>query len=271
MPYRHRRCVDQPASRVWRLRRVCRNVLSESSCAIRSRTSHAATGSSTSDYLRIVATATCAATTACLRAASVTTSTSDRLRAAAAAVSPLLRLPVLLFALWTRGVLLSAMVRVRVWSPLGARRALRRASFWRRPWVWRRPRVWRRTWWRAWRRTWRTSLVRLLGLAFPLSVSHSCCIESLLDCIRLAPPPETHHDAFMEHWAGKTKAQAIAELGRPTQQTSLSTGESTLLWDHPKGHCSVALHTNKDGKIESGHNSCDTKRSDRHPDSDTKQ
>ena len=75
----------------------------------------------------------------------------------------------------------------------------------------------------------------------------------------------------MEHWLGKTKAQSIAELGQPTQQTSLSTGESTLLWDQPKNHCSIALHTNKDGKIESGHNSCDTKRFDRPRDSDAKQ
>jgi hypothetical protein len=89
-------------------------------------------------------------------------------------------------------------------------------------------------------------------------------------CASNAPTPETHHDAFVEHWVGKTKTHAIAELGQPTQQTSLSTGEATLLWDHPQDHCSIALHTNKDGKIESGHNSCDTKRSDGQSDTDGK-
>jgi hypothetical protein len=89
-------------------------------------------------------------------------------------------------------------------------------------------------------------------------------------CASHPPLPETHHDAFVEHWIGKTKAHAIAELGQPTQQTSLSTAEATLLWDYSQDHCSIALHTNKDGTIESGHNSCDTKRSDGQSDADRK-
>jgi hypothetical protein len=86
----------------------------------------------------------------------------------------------------------------------------------------------------------------------------SALVSVIAACASNPPPPETHHDAFVEYWIGKTKAQAIVKLGKPTQQTSLSSGESTLLWDHPEAHCSQALHTNKDGTIDSGHNSCDT-------------
>ena len=94
-------------------------------------------------------------------------------------------------------------------------------------------------------------------------VLSAALVTAFSACADKPPPPATHHDAFTEHWVGKTKAQAIGELGQPTQVSSLSTGESTLLWDYPKDHCSIALHTSKAGKVESGHNSCDGKRSDR--------
>lgn len=73
------------------------------------------------------------------------------------------------------------------------------------------------------------------------------------------PPPKTHHDPFVEQWIGKSKQQLIAALGQPTMQDSLSTGESTLVWEKQGGKCRISFNTDRNGRVDSGNNRCGAK------------
>jgi hypothetical protein len=69
------------------------------------------------------------------------------------------------------------------------------------------------------------------------------------------PLPAIHHDVVVEQWVGKSKKQLIASMGAPTRETSLSTGESTLVWER-KGGCYITFNTDKRGIVDSGHDRC---------------
>ena len=84
----------------------------------------------------------------------------------------------------------------------------------------------------------------LLFLAFLFVVS---CTEKAL--------PPGHHDVEVERWVGKSKTQLIASMGTPTREATLSSGESTLLWERKNG-CYITFNTNKSGIVESGHDQC---------------
>ena len=69
------------------------------------------------------------------------------------------------------------------------------------------------------------------------------------------PLPATHHDVGVEQWVGKSKKQLIASMGPPTRETSLSSGETTLVWER-KGGCYITFNTDKRGIVDSGHDRC---------------
>ena len=76
----------------------------------------------------------------------------------------------------------------------------------------------------------------------------------VLGCAAKALPP-SHHDVEVERWVGKSKKQLIASMGTPTREATLSSGESTLLWERKNG-CYISFNTNKAGIVESGHDKC---------------
>lgn len=76
--------------------------------------------------------------------------------------------------------------------------------------------------------------------------------------------PETHHEPSVEKWIGKTKQQLLQALGPPTQQLALSTGESTLLWEKKEG-CRISFNIDKQGRVDSGHDTCPTGASQAQP------
>jgi len=67
--------------------------------------------------------------------------------------------------------------------------------------------------------------------------------------------PVSHHDVAVERWVGKSKKQLIASMGPPTRETTLSSGESTLVWER-KGRCYITFNTGRAGIVESGHDRC---------------
>jgi hypothetical protein len=76
-------------------------------------------------------------------------------------------------------------------------------------------------------------------------------------CCTSQPLPPSHHDVVVEGWVGKSKKQLIASMGTPTRETTLSSGESTLIWER-KGGCYITFNTDKAGIVESGHDRCTT-------------
>jgi len=76
----------------------------------------------------------------------------------------------------------------------------------------------------------------------------------VVGCTEKALPP-SHHDVEVERWVGKSKTQLIASMGTPTREATLSSGESTLLWERKNG-CYITFNTNKSGIVESGHDQC---------------
>ena len=76
----------------------------------------------------------------------------------------------------------------------------------------------------------------------------------VIGCTEKALPP-SHHDVEVEQWVGKSKTQLIASMGTPTREATLSSGESTLLWERKNG-CYITFNTNKAGIVESGHDKC---------------
>lgn len=67
--------------------------------------------------------------------------------------------------------------------------------------------------------------------------------------------PSSHHDVVVERWVGKSKKQLIASMGPPTRETTLSSGESTLIWERQSG-CFITFHTDKHGMVEAGTDRC---------------
>ena len=76
----------------------------------------------------------------------------------------------------------------------------------------------------------------------------------LIGCTEQALPP-SHHDVEVERWVGHSRTQLIASMGTPTREATLSSGESTLLWERTNG-CYITFHTNKAGIVESGYDKC---------------
>src|SRR2546426_3101063 len=76
----------------------------------------------------------------------------------------------------------------------------------------------------------------------------------VIGCTEKALPP-SHHDVEVERWVGKSKTQLIASMGTPTREATLSSGESTLLWERKNG-CYITFNTNKAGIVESGNDHC---------------
>ena len=74
-------------------------------------------------------------------------------------------------------------------------------------------------------------------------------------CCTSQPLPTSHHDVVVEGWVGKSKKQLIASMGPPTRETTLSSGESTLIWERKTG-CYITFNTDKAGIVESGHDRC---------------
>ncbi|HEY3196737.1 MAG TPA: hypothetical protein VGJ57_01895 [Nitrospirales bacterium] len=77
----------------------------------------------------------------------------------------------------------------------------------------------------------------------------------LFCCTSNQPLPPSHHDVVVEGWVGKSKKQLIASMGPPTRETTLSSGESTLIWERKDG-CYITFNTDKAGIVESGHDRC---------------
>ena len=76
----------------------------------------------------------------------------------------------------------------------------------------------------------------------------------VVGCTEKALPP-SHHNVEVERWVGKSKTQLIASMGTPTREATLSSGESTLLWERKNG-CYITFNTNKSGIVESGNDHC---------------
>jgi hypothetical protein len=74
-------------------------------------------------------------------------------------------------------------------------------------------------------------------------------------CCTPEPIPPSHHDVVVERWVGKSKKQLIASMGLPTRETTLSSGESTLIWERKSG-CYITFNTDRSGIVESGHDRC---------------
>jgi hypothetical protein len=69
------------------------------------------------------------------------------------------------------------------------------------------------------------------------------------------PVPSSHHDVVVEQCVGKSKKQLLASMGKPTREISLSSGESTLVWER-EGGCYITFNTSRSGIVESGHDRC---------------
>jgi hypothetical protein len=74
-------------------------------------------------------------------------------------------------------------------------------------------------------------------------------------CCTPEPIPPSHHDVVVERWVGKSKKQLIASMGPPTRETTLSSGEGTLIWERKSG-CYITFNTDRSGIVESGHDRC---------------
>lgn len=92
----------------------------------------------------------------------------------------------------------------------------------------------------------------------------SMAAMGLVGCGSSKVLPETHHEPSVEKWVGKTKQQLVQALGPPTQDLALSTGESTLLWEKKAG-CRISFNLDKQGRVDSGHDTCPTGASQAQP------
>lgn len=73
------------------------------------------------------------------------------------------------------------------------------------------------------------------------------------------PVPPEHHDAFVEKWLGKHRKELVREMGQPTRETKLSSGEKTLVWEKPSD-CYITFNITKADVIESGYRRCPEQR-----------
>ena len=89
-------------------------------------------------------------------------------------------------------------------------------------------------------------------------VLRSVLILWVVGCTSKPVPPE-HHDVFVEKWLGKHTKELVAEMGQPTRQTRLSSGEKTLVWEKPSD-CYIAFNITKADVIESGYRRCPEQR-----------